>query len=717
MVAGAAAIPGPKSSNGNQPPAASRVDPPAAPAAKADEPSGWKETTAVSLTGWLPGSLAYAPDGKSLVIGGTNGHVRVIDAATRDVKWEKTLDGKLTGVAVSPDGKAVAATIKDGVQLFDAATGVPGLALEDKDSSPTAVGFFPDTHLVGPQGQLTSHKVVFGGEKGYAAKSWIDGGAPGTVKTSTSTKDSYAVPLAVDPNGQHAVMTGPVDPKTGRNVLWAYACGGQGGNHVLVGHGSPVVSAAWSADGKTIVTGDAVGIIIVWDAGTFKEKESGRFFLAGRVAGVAVSADGRRIAAALVSSPPVEQRVLVWTVGTKSLRQVHDELVGGPFQGIAGLAFSPDGTELAAGFCNVTHLSRSGRLEGKVRFWKLDGKDSLPAPAAVWKEVAFTGDHAKAASSLAVSPDGSTLVTGGFDNHVAVWDAATAKLRSDFQVKDSQGDGLAVAFRPDGKLIAVATRTSSVALYDPVKGNAARIDGQASWAGGATTLAFSPDGTKLAAMGGKVLRVIDTTKPGVETTRPGDDLPPVPTRPILTDLTWSADGKYFHDFRRVAKGGTWALTTRGADGEPKSRLHDTSNAITCLAQASDMESMAQGKADGTVAFSTAKNRSNGTIPAPPGPGSTVRAVRFTPDANKLAVVYDELDGRNSGLPYASSIRIYDLTVVGRFPELGVVTLKDRLVYDFATSADGTTIAVVSIDPADINSPKPKATDLRLWRRP
>jgi WD40 repeat protein len=357
-----------------------RSDPPAAPVAKADEPAGWKETAAISLTGWLPGSLAYTPDGKSLVIGGTGGHVRVIDTTTHIPRWEKTLDDHFAGVAVSPDGKTIGVTIEDGVQLFDAATGVSGVILEEKYSAPTAVGFFPNVTLSPSQGNLTQHKAIFGGEKGYAVKTWIDGGAPGTVNLEASAADRYAVPLAVDPMGKHVVTTGPVDPKTGKNVLWAYGSGGQGGNHVLAGHGSPVVSAAWSADGKTIVTGDADGVIIVWDAQTFKEKDSGRFFLAGRVAAVAVSADGRRIVTAVFSSLPLnEQKVFVWTLGEpNSLRQIYGEWEIGRSYCIAGLAFSPDGKELAAAFCNFIHLFLSGlssqveyKVLGKIRVWKV----------------------------------------------------------------------------------------------------------------------------------------------------------------------------------------------------------------------------------------------------------------------------------------------------------------------------------------------------------
>src|SRR5262249_60435105 len=107
--------------------------------------------------------------------------------------------------------------------------------------------------------------------------------------------DANAVPLAVDPNGTSAIITGPIHRDTGKNVLWAYVCGNYEkdgrGNRLLEGHEAPVVSAAWSKDGKTAVTGDAAGRVIVWDAKTMKETR--RFALSKRIAALALTSDGR----------------------------------------------------------------------------------------------------------------------------------------------------------------------------------------------------------------------------------------------------------------------------------------------------------------------------------------------------------------------------------------------------------------------------------------
>src|SRR5262249_38087382 len=152
-----------------------------------------------------------------------------------------------------------------------------------------------------------SHKIILGTPLGYVVKTWIDSAPVSTIKTSTVAPDNkiadeYAVPLAVDPTGTSAIITGPIDRDTGKNVLWAYVAGNyekdSPGNRILKGHAAPVVSAAWSQDGKTAVTGDSSGRVIIWDAKTMKE--TGRVELGHRIAAVAVTSDGKQTAAVAV---------------------------------------------------------------------------------------------------------------------------------------------------------------------------------------------------------------------------------------------------------------------------------------------------------------------------------------------------------------------------------------------------------------------------------
>jgi WD40 repeat protein len=61
------------------------------------------------------------------------------------------------------------------------------------------------------------------------------------------------------------------------------------------------------------------------------------------------------------------------------------------------------------------------------------------------------GRHEGNAGSIRFSPDGRTLVTGGFDQTVRVWDVASGQLRETFQGHEARVRGL--RFSPDGRML------------------------------------------------------------------------------------------------------------------------------------------------------------------------------------------------------------------------------------------------------------------------
>jgi RNA polymerase sigma factor (sigma-70 family) len=371
----------------------------------------WKEVAVLDAPGWLPGSVMYASDGKTLVVGGSGGRVVAFDAATHRPKWKAEVGSNFAAVAFTADGKSVLATFRDGVRLLDAETGKLGKALEElgarADWRVLAVGVFPDRTIDSGMQKLTRHKIIFGTPLGYVVKEWVDSAEPGTITVSTVAKgkgpaDPTAVPLAVDPAGTSAIITGPVHRDTGKNVLWAYVAGNHDkdspGNRLLDGHQATVVSAAWSKDGKTAVTGDAGGRVLVWDAKTMRERQ--RLEFGQRVAALAVTADGRQIAAAVVGQ---RAEFYVWETAKAAdkLRPLHVDAAdyAGPIH--AGLAFSPDGRRLAGTAYNAAWLNRLGRLVGRVHVWERAGMPAVkadpvpednPVPKAVKDEHLIQGN-------------------------------------------------------------------------------------------------------------------------------------------------------------------------------------------------------------------------------------------------------------------------------------------------------------------------------------
>lgn len=93
--------------------------------------------------------VAFTPDGKQLVSGGFDGHVRVWDLATqKELRAFKVESGTVYGLSLSADGKLVATAGRDGLKLWDVVTGKEQPREAMARHSCVAVAFAPDGKLV-----------------------------------------------------------------------------------------------------------------------------------------------------------------------------------------------------------------------------------------------------------------------------------------------------------------------------------------------------------------------------------------------------------------------------------------------------------------------------------------------------------------------------------------------------------------------------------------
>jgi ferric-dicitrate binding protein FerR (iron transport regulator) len=204
-------------------------------------------------------------------------------------------------------------------------------------------------------------------------------------------------------------------------------------------------ASALSGDGTRFAAGHSIPgplhEIRVWDATTGIERP--RVSTPGTVRGVALSADGRRLAASFnATRERPSTLVVVWNLaqGARLASFSVSE------RSVPVLAFSPDGRRVAG-----------AADTGMVHLWEVDSGKWL---AGRGLEDGWT----RSVGVVAFSPGGRYLAAGTADGRVRLWDTRTDH---DVSILDSDRQPVAgLAFSPDGRTLAMTSASGILTLWD-----------------------------------------------------------------------------------------------------------------------------------------------------------------------------------------------------------------------------------------------------------
>ncbi len=429
-----------------------------------------------------------------------------------------------------------------------------------------------------------------------AAFARADDAGPLVVGGEALGHQSWVYALAFTPDGRHLV-SGSYDSTV---RVWDVAS--RRLVRTIPANHNSVTSVALDPGGGWIASGGRDNLVRLWDL----ETGAPRGVLRGHtdwVYAVAVSPDGRQVV-----SGSRDRTVRLWDVETGKVLWTFRGHKGV----ISSVAMTPDGEYVVSGSGGDRNAVVTGG-DGTVRVWN----------ARTGAAVHELRGHKDGVSALAVTVNGTRVVSASYDGTCKLWDVVRGRLLRDLAKTDkmlavavdghgqrafclSEGNGVHVAelgrsasagrlstggvglaLSPEGRVLAVGG-TQDIALWDVATGR--RLGDLASRTSEVYGMALSPDGAWVAAGGNLgTLRVYDIESGAVRHELSGH-------RGIVFSLAFHPSGRYLVSGSSDHEVAAWDMES----GQPLRKFLGHADAVRAVAVSQDGTLLASGGDDQTL---------------------------------------------------------------------------------------------------------------------